>query len=294
MAGKGHVGNAPYGDLLQKYLDGHAMGNVRFVGAGGTDDDDHGRTPESPYLTLQHAIDAMVATNDDLILVGPGHTTTLTAAGSVTVNKAGLKIAGYGWPVPTINYTTSANASLLVTAANTVIENFLFTMTGVASVANGIHVQAAGCRLRGLEIEQGNGTNCAVLAVLTTSAADRLLIERVNAYTGSVATAAAAVRLVGGSGIVVRESSFKGLYGVAIGGIENTGTATTNLEINGCVIQNRTASSSKAVALDNASTGVIVDCRASILTGAAPFGGTGMAWVGNYYSNAPATASVLV
>lgn len=291
MAGKGHVGIAPFGDLLQKYLDGHAMGNVRFVGAGGTDDDDHGRTPESPYLTIQHAIDSMVAANDDLILVGPGHTTTLTAAGTVTADVAGLTIRGYGWPLPVLNYTTNAAASLNVTAANVRVERFRFTMTGVASVTAGINISAAGCIIRDCQFEQGDGTNCAVLGILTTAAANRLLVERCHFYTGSVA-ATTAIRLVGGSDIVIQDNVFQGAYDTGIGAIQNVTTAGERFVVRRNVIQNFTASNTKAMVFHASSTGQITNNSMQILSGTAPITGAAMSRSGpNYYTAAVDTNS---
>lgn len=300
--GKQHTGtafNAAWTGLLQQYADDRAQGNVTYVHAtNGANLTNYGGTPETPLAAISQALALCASDNDDLILALPGSAETMVAAGTLTVSaKTGVTIRGVGRgrQRPRFNYATAAAASLDITAARTVIENFYFTATGVAAVAAAVNVQAADVVIRDCEFELADSSNKAVLGVLTTAAANRLLIERCYFHGTADAGTTAAIRLVGGSDITIRDCLFVGAYGSGVGAIENLTTATARAFILGNVIQNLTAGCTKAMVFDVGATGQIANNRLQILSGTAPITGAAMSWAGgNYYAAALATAGTLI
>jgi hypothetical protein len=275
-----------------------AVGNVFFVSsATGTDTAGYGFSPEAPFASIAFAITQCVANNGDLILVLPGHTETITAAAGVAVNVAGVTIQGLGAgrSRANVNYTTSASASFDITAANVLIDNLVFTPTGVASVTAAINVQAAGVTIQNCEIELATATNQAVLGVLTNASANRFTFQNNHVHGTNNAGTTAAVKLVGGSDIKILNNVFQGAYSAGVGAIQQTTTDTVNCIVYGNVIQNLTASSTKAMVFTSGSTGQISENLMQILSSTAPITGTAMSWVGaNYYANALATAGTLI
>jgi hypothetical protein len=277
-----------------------APGNVFFVqstNSNAGDSPGKGQTPDAPFATINYAVSQCTADQGDLILVLPGHVETLTAAAAVAVNVAGVTILGLGEgrQRPRVNYTTSAAASFDVTAARCKVENLFFTGAGVASVTAMVNVQAADCVLKGCEFEHANATNQAALVVLTTAAADRLRVEGCFFHGSNNAGTAAAISLVGGDAIVLRDNLISGAYHASNGVIKNATTDCTNLQVVGNVVQNFTAVNTKSVVLTAGSTGQIANNRFQVLSGTAPITGAAMSWVGgNYYSATVATAGTLI
>ena len=96
-------------------------GDIWFVNntvTAATDATGYGQNPDAPFATLDYAIGQCTASNGDVIYVMPGHAEDLTAADSIDVDVAGIKIIGLGWGAlkPTFS-TTAAAGSFKVDAA---------------------------------------------------------------------------------------------------------------------------------------------------------------------------------
>lgn len=248
-----------------------------------------GKTRDSALDTFVNAAAKCQADRGDLILGLPGHAETLTAAGTLTLSKSGVYVAGLGSGAlrPTINYTTAAAASLNITGANVTLENLLLTPIGVDAVTAAVNISAAGVTLRNVEIELANATNQAALGILTTAAANYLRIEDCYLHGTIDAGCATAIRLVGGNDIKILRNHIHGAFTTSLGGIENNTTAMLRLLIEGNVIVNGTASSTKAIVLHANTTGAIVNNRLGILSGTAPITAAAIDVVGgNYYKAA--------
>ncbi|MDO8716406.1 MAG: hypothetical protein Q7J73_06315 [Dehalococcoidales bacterium] len=176
-------------------------GNIWYADSGsatGRDAAGYGQNPDAPFLTLDYAIGAATASNGDQIYLMPGHAETLTTAGAVAIDKAGLTIVGIGDGAlrPTFTFTSTDNtASILITAASTKIKNIL----GICDddgLTNPFHIQAADCDL---DITWRDPTTLieAAVVVLTTAAASRLKIKM--KYEGQTAGSSptSAIQLVG-------------------------------------------------------------------------------------------------
>ena len=72
-------------------------GRVFYVHSSGSDSAQAGETAAAPFATLDFAIGQCSANNGDLIYVMPGHAETLTAAGQLDFDIAGVRAQGLGW-----------------------------------------------------------------------------------------------------------------------------------------------------------------------------------------------------
>ena len=154
-------------------------GNIWFVNsATGTNSVGYGRNPAAPFDTLAYAISQAAA--GDRIYVMEGHAEDVTAAGTITQSKAGLQIIGLGYGArrPTITFTTNAAATVAVSAASTLIRNFIFDMTGVDAVTTGINWTGADGILEDCYILAADAGGQAVRAITIGAAAHRLKIRR--------------------------------------------------------------------------------------------------------------------
>ena len=100
---------------------------VALVGEKGASNGNDG-TFLAPFSTLTYAISAASASRGDVIFVRPGYTETVSAAGGLSLSKAGVAIVGLGTGSmrPTVTLGTANTASISVAANNVSIQNFLF------------------------------------------------------------------------------------------------------------------------------------------------------------------------
>jgi hypothetical protein len=258
-----------------------------------------GRSPEAPLSTLAFALGStgpVTANNDDLVIVMPGHTEAVIADGTITSGKIGVNVLGLGVGLkrPVITYTTAAAASVNITAAQQYWSNIVFNAVGVASVTAAINVTAADVQFYKCAIIHADNTNQAVLGLLTTSAADRLIIDSCDIYGTANAGTAAGVRIVGGNDIRIVNNYIYGNYTTTLGGIDNATTLGLRWLIDNNRILNKTASSTVCVNLQATTTGFVTNNRFAILSGTAPIVGAASFWGGNYYAAVVATAGTLV
>ncbi len=228
------------------------------------------------FATITLAIAACTANIGDTILVAPGHTETVSAAAGLALSTAGVRIIGLGEGSnrPTITLDTATTTTITATANNVTFENFIVDMTGFDAIASGIVVSAADVTFRKCRFILAGATNQATLGILTTAAANRLLIDTCDFYGTTDAGTTAAVRLVGGDGIIIKDSSFVGAYTAGVGAIQVLTTATTNVDIARNYIYNNTASSTACITGLASTTGVIRNNVMRITTDA------GVAWIG--------------
>lgn len=270
-------------------------GNIFWVNSvTGTDSVGNGKSPDAPFATLAYAITQCTASNDDRIYVMAGHAEAVIAAGTITLNIAGVSIIGLGVgdARPTFSWTTATTATMLMSAANIRISNCIFDLTGISALVSGIVVSAAGCQITNNYFKtQKSGAGTAPLqSILTTAAANRLLIAN-NFFIGPAATpttiaanTAMGITLVGGTGIQILDNVIHGWWTTTVGGIQCITTLTDNVAIHGNRIGNQTASSAKAITLLTGSTGQVTNNRLGVLTGTAPVVADTCFFAGNVYA----------
>lgn len=85
-------------------------------------------TWESPFATLQGALNNCVANRGDVIYIKPGHAESIASATALLFNKAGVAIIGLGTGSsrPTFTFTTANTAKIPVSKDNISIQNCVF------------------------------------------------------------------------------------------------------------------------------------------------------------------------
>lgn len=209
------------------------VGSTRTLPGGSTatdsDGTSYGRRPDYPFSTLDYAIGQCSASRGDTIFVLPGHVETVAAAGGLAIDVAGLTIIGLGRGAlrPQINFTATGS-TCTISAANTYIENVLFT-GGIDAVATAIVISAADVTLK--DIEGRDVTGQMTNFITTTAAANRLMIDGFIFNGASAAGGATCISIVGGDGITIRNFRIFGNFSTAA--IQNVTTACTNITIGG-------------------------------------------------------------
>lgn len=262
-----------------------SFGNIWYVNSTtGSDTANNGKSPSLAFATLNAAVTAATASNNDIIYLMPAHAETLVAAAGVSITKAGLTVIGLGVGRnrPVYNYTTSAAASFNVSGANTTIINVVFTPNGVSGVTAAINVTAADVSFLDCEVQLSTGTNGAVLGILTAATAARLRVERCR-FIGpatSTDTTTACIQHESGIDYIIRNCEFKGKL---TQGILNVATVLGGLiKDNTFVI----ATGTLAVSVAAASTPFIVNNRINVPSGTTPITAAAGFVIGNLYSAA--------
>ena len=158
-------------------------GTVRYVHSGTGSSSALGLT-DTPLATVDQAINLSAA--GDTILVLEGHAESITLATELVPDVAGLRIIGMGRGArrPTITFDETTG-ELPISGAGTVLENFLFTISGTKDVVVGITVSAADVLLKGIELREATATDQFVDAIVLASGADRCELDGYK-FTGLV------------------------------------------------------------------------------------------------------------
>ena len=203
-------------------------GNIYWVDSGAGSNSNDG-THNRPFSTLDYAV-GRCSDGADIIMVKAKHVETVTAAGGLDLDVAGITIVGMGNGSnrPQINFTTAVGADMDVDAANITISNFLFT-GGIDALTGPIDVNAADFSM--LDCETRDVTGQATDFIVADANADRLMIDGWTHRGAAAAGAETALQLIGGDNAMIRNFWIDGNFGTAC--IENVTTAAVNLTING-------------------------------------------------------------
>lgn len=280
------------------YHFGHlCSGDIRFVHSGGSTTGP-GFSPETAYSTIDAAISACTADNDDMVVVLPDHTESVVGAAGIALDVAGVRVVGLGVGRnrPRITFTTADAASLDVSAARCSLENLVLINGRDAQTAM-VNVTAADCVIQDCEFMLGDACTQAALGILTSALGTRLTVRRC-VLRGSVdAGVTAAIRIVGGDKHLIEDNVIEGAFATT-GCISNITTAATMICIRRNALLNKTADgNNKLIVLEATTTGLIVQNTGGIIDSTCPAPVTGAATHvgGNWFSSAAGvTASVLM
>lgn len=261
-------------------------GNYWFVSSLTGASANSGKSPAQPFATLAQAVSAATASNGDIIILMPGHAESLTASAAVTIDKAGLYIIGLGQGATraTFTWSTSTAAQMIISGAQTVINNVVMNFAGIDAVVAAISVTAVDFQLYNSKIITNSGTAGCVLGILTAATASRMIIENcffVGPATNTGTTTTAQVKHEVGIDYVIRGNIFMGKC------TQNILNATTLL--GGLIGDNRfvTYTGTKCIAMAAASTPFITNNRINVPSGTAPIVAAAGFVAGNVYSAAP-------
>ena len=146
-------------------------GNVFWVDSGSGSNGFKG-THDRPFGTIDYAIGRCTASNGDIIFVKPGHAETISAAGGIDMDVAGVAIVGLGRGTlrPTITLGTAATADFDIAAANCMVHNLRF-VANFADIVKIIDVTATDAHIDSCEFVEG-GADLNWLDVIDASGAD--------------------------------------------------------------------------------------------------------------------------
>jgi hypothetical protein len=228
-------------------------GQVFWVHSGTGGDGNSKGTFDRPFGTIDYAIGRCTASRGDIIMVKAGHTETISAAAGIALDVAGVAIIGTGTGAlrPTINFTATAS-TLTISAASCSIYNVLLT-GGIDAVVSPVVISAADVSL--INVEYRDVTGQCTDGIVTTAGANRLLIDGFR-YDGDTAAGTnAAIAIVGGDGIQIKNARIDGNF--AVGGIDVRTTATTDLEVRDVMFRTRNSADIFLVDTITGSTGMI-------------------------------------
>lgn len=268
-----------YSDLLSGYQPGGNFviagiegnpGRVFFVDSaatGAADDSASGRSPKKPFATLAYAFSSDRVSSGDVVYVMPGHAESVIAAGTITMDIAGVSVVGLGRGSsrPTFTFGTATTATWLITAANVSVRNVLITVTGTIDVANAITVTGADCLLEDIEFRDSAATSQFDDFLILGTGAARAKVVRPVIRSHASGDAAEAGILISAAvdGVEIDDPLIDGLF--ATGCIEST-AAATNTVIRNAILRTRHATQDAAINLHANNTGYVLSPRVRTAT----------------------------
>jgi hypothetical protein len=167
-------------------------------GLNGVDAPDYGTSWRKPFDTIDYAIGKCTATSatypyQDVILVGPGHTETISAAGGITADVAGVYIWGLGTGSyrPTITFSAT-DSTFAISAANVTVHNLLTTIS-IDEVVSMFNVTGANCMIDMVDFQPYGAlgaTGQAIQWLTTGTAAHYITIQNCKHYQYTAANSA--------------------------------------------------------------------------------------------------------
>lgn len=262
-------------------------------------DSNPGLNPKRPLATIDYAIGLCVANRGDRILVMPGHAETLSSAGAITADVAGISIIGVGNGSnrPTLSFGNTA-ATFAISAADVLVRNIRVTST-VDEVVKMFYITGTRCTLD--TVDHFETASCQTIQfLLTTAAADYLVVR--NCYHVQLNAAGSAqswIALVGIDGGIIEDNTFRLVLNNAAGSVTIHGsTACLGTVVRrNTITQTGGTSQVSAILFVDSSTGVMVHdnrvaCGSTALAGGVDVGNAGYACE-NYVLNTPDKSGIL-
>jgi hypothetical protein len=260
------------GSVFQVVNETMTTGNIFYVDSGSAtaaDAGSNGKNPDKPFATLDYAIGKCTATNGDTIFVMPGHAENIVGASTLTLDVAGVKIIGLGagLTIPTFTYTTAAEATFNITAANCHVENLYLYANYTGGVTAGVTVgaDADGLVLKNIIMEEGANTTEFLIGVSVAAACHHVVIDGLKFYGVAGGTTSNAIIFVGASNFSIVQNCE--IYGdFSSYPVDFTGAASTFITVRNNIIHNVDTSagytfeghaSTTGVAANNACLGLL-------------------------------------
>ncbi len=263
----------------------YPSGTIFWVHSGtGTDAAGYGQNPDAPLATVDYAVGLCTANKGDVIISMPGDAQTVSAAGGLDLDVAGITWIGVGNGTlqPTVTFTTADTADVDVDAANITVENIHFR-ANFADIAAAIDVNATDFTLRRCRFTSVATNMNALIWVQDAAAAgsSRITIEECLCIDKDAANTHFVNFAGTGDGHIIRDNVLIGDWGtMCIGGAG----VVTNATILRNYISNAAADNDSCINFAAAATGICMHNHAC--GGAAQANGitaTGMAISQNYY-----------
>lgn len=277
-------------------------GAVFFVGSVAGDkwiagvDEPMGGSFEKPFASIDYAIGKCSALQNDTIYVLPNHVETISAAGGITCDVAGVSIIGLGNgnSRPTVKWSATAS-TWAISAANVLVQNILTTNT-IDEVVKLFYITGAGCTLDKVDFKPTTGQ--LIQFALTTATADQLTIKNCfHVQTAAANSAQVWIDLVGTDHTRILNNTIWATVNASTSSICISGsTAVIEAEIVGNRIAWLGGTVTGIISCVTGSTGIIADNRcaggAAVVIGTAIIGDA-MFKMENYVTNTATASGVL-
>ena len=229
------------------------------VGSNGND----GLSPTTPFATVAYAITQTTTLNNDVIVMMPYHTETISAAGGWTP-LASTAIVGLGWGASRPKITFSATAStILVSAANCYFQNFVCT-SAIAELVTMFSVSGVECVINAVDVMETTAVSC-ISFFTFTAAALRFVIANCRHNTTTIPVAATGwITGVGCDGFTIEnnEITINRANSATSCIIQTLTPACTNVMIRNNIMSCGTTGASRiGVSLFAGTTGIVADNR---------------------------------
>lgn len=217
------------------------------------------------FSTVDAAIGACTADAGDLILIMPGHSETLDAAGDITCDVAGVKIMALGEGEERAIFTfdgSDATPSVVVSAANVTLENMVFKCNE-ASLNHMIDVKGTDLSIVNCEFREGTATPLFFVAADTVDAdSNRLAIRGCRFYCPTAGNGDAAIHIAKDMvGVRIEDCDIYGDFDLGGIYIPAGGNACLDLAIRRCRVVNLLTNVAAISINGTTCTGEIADCR---------------------------------
>jgi hypothetical protein len=217
-----------------------------------------GRSPLTPFATLDYAIAYCTANQGDIIYLLPGHAEALAAAGDLAIDIAGISIIGLGEGslTPTITLGTDPGVDVDIDAANVLIENVTF-VAGVADIVAAIDVNADDFTMRRCRFLGDNAGLNALIWIQDDGAAssNRITIEDCYCLDRDASNTHFINCAGTGDGHIIRRNTLMGDFGtMCIGGAG----VVTNIVVADNTISNTAADADSCINFAAGVTGIVV------------------------------------
>jgi hypothetical protein len=259
-----------HGGTFTAVNENSSTGNIFWVDSGsstGANSANYGKSPSSPFLTVDYAIGKCTANNGDVIYVMAGHAETLASATAMAVDVAGVKIIGLGCGYSMPKLTLSAAASTIaVTAENCHLENLWLYNSFTGAVAAGITASAAasGLVLKNLVMEESANSTVYTLGISVATTANHVVIDNLHFFGVIGGAAVSAIKFVGASNFSVVKNCL--IYGDFSGAaIDALTAASTYMTIENNIVWNIDTSAGLVISAKSDTTGMMAYncCRAN-------------------------------
>jgi hypothetical protein len=156
-------------------------GNVFWVSSATGSDGNKG-TRDRPFATLDYAIGRCTDNNGDIIILMPNHAETITGAGGITADVAGITITSMGGYNQRARFLMDAatTVTFAISAADVTVHNCVFA-SGHSNVVTCFAITAAGASI--IDCEFANNTTnedfltCIKATSTTDNNADGLMVK---------------------------------------------------------------------------------------------------------------------
>jgi hypothetical protein len=135
-------------------------------------------TFKSPDTTVNAAYDRTVADRGDIIMVKPGHTEDVAAAGgTLAMDTAGVALVGIGRgeKQPQFTFSTATTADINISGANNSIIGFRFT-NNIDDLAGGLDVSGDDLLIQGCRFDVGTADATPLIWIAIADGTDRFSI----------------------------------------------------------------------------------------------------------------------